>query len=278
MVYRIIVFLAIWLLFSGNNALANISITDFTMHKVKPVQDMTQPAPEQKPAENKPVEKITPKVVKTKVVKTKVKRAPVVVIKHNPKPVAKAIVKPEPKPEPKAIQEEKPGEFNKQSYIETLNKSLDKTKEIKPVETHTDYVVRPVLSLLIVIGLIFLFAMLYNKLRGINPNSLLSGKLQGMDINKFKVLATSALGQGKLIHLVEINGKQLVVGSTNNSINLLTEISTEEMAKLQAKAAGREVIEDESEPDYPDEPDEMEYTEPESYSAKYSRVYKDYLE
>ncbi|MGD9579780.1 MAG: flagellar biosynthetic protein FliO [Vampirovibrionia bacterium] len=41
--------------------------------------------------------------------------------------------------------------------------------------------------------------------------------------NKFKILSSTSLGQGKSIHLVEIRGRQLVIGCTNNSINILTE-------------------------------------------------------
>jgi flagellar biogenesis protein FliO len=274
LVYRIILFFAIILLFSGNNTLAsaeNISITDFTMHKVVPVQDMAAPPPKHKsvvkiaePAKQPKRAQPRPKFQKTAHLHKKHFQKIVVIPETKPEQKVQEVAKTEPAPSAKSQ------EFNKQNYIETLNQSLNKTQVPKPLNNaHPDYVVRPMLSLMIVIVLIFLCAVVYNKLRGINPNALLSGKLQGMDINKFKVLASSSLGQGKLIHLVEINGKQLVVGSTNNSINLLTEINPEDMAKLKAKAAAKEKDEDF---------DEMEYTEPDSYSAKYPRVYKDYLE
>jgi len=279
LVYKITVFLAILLLTFGSNisaSSASISITDFTLHKVAPVQDNTSSAPAFNPTvpEKKQPEKEINYVKDTKPVQEVVKKPVEVTVEKPAEKVAEKIAE---KPEK---------EFNKQNYVENLNNhlkenELSKTNSQNTEKTnsktynHFDYVVRPFLSLAIVLVLMFIFAWLYNKLRGINPNALFSGKFSDMDVNKFTVLASSSLGQGKIIHLVEINGKQLVVGSTNNNISLLTEIRPEDMENLMAKANKNYKHDKNIEPE---EADEFENVEPESYSAKYSNVYKDYVE
>ena len=184
-------------------------------------------------------------------------------------------------------------EFDKKNYVENLSTYLDNddnlfsenSSEIKHQKelNNYDYIIRPSVSLGIVLFLILIFAWIYTRLKGINPNSLLTGKFSDMDMNKFKVLASSSLGQGKIIHLVEINGKQLVVGSTNNNINLLTEISPEDMEKLQTKAKTNSEIENKDTKvdisnDNPVLDNEFDEIEPDSYSARHSDLYKNYID
>lgn len=47
--------------------------------------------------------------------------------------------------------------------------------------------------------------------------------------DKFNILSTKSLGDGKYIHLVEVKGKQLVIGSTDNNISLLTEFKDKDI-------------------------------------------------
>jgi flagellar biogenesis protein FliO len=151
-------------------------------------------------------------------------------------------------------------------------------------------------SLFVVILLIFAFAWVYARLKGINPAAILTGNFAERELNKLNVVSTSTLGQGKDIHLVEINGKQLVIGSTNNNINLLTEISSEEIEKLKEKVKSK-VSHDKntqesgsdysefSEEEYIDEDvyyesfeEDNDFVDPEHYSSKYNDVYKDYID
>lgn len=77
-------------------------------------------------------------------------------------------------------------------------------------------------ALVIVIPLIFVAIWVINMFyKGGDSMGLKS--LASASGSKFKILASTSLGQGKSIHLVEIKGRQLVIGSTNNSINILTE-------------------------------------------------------
>ncbi len=288
----------------------SFSITDFTMHKVVPKQD-TKPAPASfNPSLKKEQAKKTVKTTETvqkPVVKIEKKpgkepvKKPVMQSKNDVKvtikeiktdttpieKIAKQTEEAEKTTQPREeITETLLREIDRNKYVENLNKHLDgdTLKEEEEISSgkmglkkynHYEYIIKPTLSLVIVMALILILAWLYNKLKGLNPNALLSGKFKDMDINRFNVLASSSLGQGKIIHLVEINGKQLVIGSTNNSINILTEINPEDMENLKAKAEKKTKSEKKPQPQ---EPDEFEGTEPKSYSARYSDIYKDYLE
>lgn len=78
-------------------------------------------------------------------------------------------------------------------------------------------------ALVIVVPLIFVAIWLINLFyKGGDSMGLKNISSMGGG-NKFKILSSTSLGQGKSIHLVEIRGRQLVVGCTNNSINILTE-------------------------------------------------------
>lgn len=78
------------------------------------------------------------------------------------------------------------------------------------------------LALLVIIPLIVVTIWIMGFVyKGGEPVSLKS--LTGVGGAKFKIVSSTSLGQGKSIHLVEIKGRQLVIGCTNNSINILTE-------------------------------------------------------
>ena len=116
-------------------------------------------------------------------------------------------------------------------------------------------------SLIVVIAMIFGVAWLYNKLRNVDPSSLLAGKFTENPSNKFHILSTATLGQGKNIHLVEINGKQLVIGSTMNNISLLTELKD----AAEQNATTMQSTED-SEP-----------IDQNNYESGFNEIYKEYL-
>ena len=118
-------------------------------------------------------------------------------------------------------------------------------------------------SLFFVILLIIIFGWFYSKLRNVDPSLLLAGKLSDNSANKFNILSTSTLGQGRNIHLVEIGGKHLVIGSTINNITFLTEINP---INIEKKTKESEVQNGE----------EIEY-EAEDSSSAYKDIYKEYL-
>lgn len=106
-------------------------------------------------------------------------------------------------------------------------------------------IIRPIISLAIVIGLIYITAFVYKKLSGFNEKKFIkeSGKL---DLNKFKLISSQPLGANKTLHVVEINGKYLVLGSTTNSISLIKEFdkaSIEHTPSLQSNSFANETQE-----------------------------------
>ena len=168
--------------------------------------------------------------------------------------------------------------------LSTSSKSNFETNNLAK-ETGNDFL-RTVSSLFVVLLLILGFAWVYARVKGINPTAILTGKFSEKDLNRFNVLSTSTLGQGKDIHLVEINGKQLVIGSTTNNINLLTEIPPEEIENLKEKRHQNQNDEnnDIDAVEFPEEDDlyyesleDAEFMDADFYSSKYSKVYKEYL-
>lgn len=205
----------------------------------------------------------------------------------------------------KSETEAKPDAVNEQATSDQKLSKVNQLVETKQPKTKGDFskvnsvneagndFLRAFFSLSIVLLLIFIFAWIYARVKGINPTAILTGKFSEKDLNRFNVLSTSTLGQGKDIHLVEINGKQLVIGSTANSINLLTEIAPEEIEKLKAERhadSNDEAVEN-TEPENAEPieiPDEenfyYEFDEGEEfvmdedyYSSRYSKVYKEYI-
>ncbi len=79
-----------------------------------------------------------------------------------------------------------------------------------------------IFGLIIVICLIYFTGYFYQKLIGVN-SKLNKNAIGDDDFNKVKIISTTPLGQGKNIFVVEIKNKHLVLGATENQINLLKE-------------------------------------------------------
>ena len=79
-----------------------------------------------------------------------------------------------------------------------------------------------IFGLIIVICLIYFTGYFYQKLIGVNSKSNKNANGDD-DFNKVKIISTTPLGQGKNIFVVEIKNKHLVLGATENQINLLKE-------------------------------------------------------
>lgn len=90
-----------------------------------------------------------------------------------------------------------------------------------------------ILSLLIVLALIYATSYFYQKLLRINAK-LTKNNADGdlkEGINEFNVISGATLGQGKFLHVVEINDTYLVLGSTPNNITCLKEFSKKDFKK-----------------------------------------------
>ncbi len=92
-----------------------------------------------------------------------------------------------------------------------------------------------VISLAVVIGLIYLTGWIYQNLNRINRSKLKDMEL--LERNNFKILSSLPLGQHKHLYAVQINGKVLVLGSTQDNISLLKEFDSEEEYQNHSKNA-----------------------------------------
>ena len=308
-----------------------IGITDFLLHKVTPEKTTNLPeAPGQEGSSDQQTElkQDLPKLryeqpqEKTLVQQPEVKQEQPFAAKEKEKQESAAV-----KQEGEAV--EKPTEVKKELPAKTEEETEAKPEKALPSEESNDKVSKlnkilesdstlPIegkfpseeqkkdniyfktfSSLLVVLFLILIAAWLYARLRGINPAAILTGNFSEKDLNNFNVITSSTLGHGKDIHLVEINGKQLVIGSTASNINLLTEISPEEIEKLksgkqktktslyeQDENEFRDILEDEiyCEPvddleDIKDIKEEVEdiFENTDYYDMTHSDVYKQYI-
>ena len=86
-----------------------------------------------------------------------------------------------------------------------------------------------IFGLIIVICLIYFTGYFYQKLVGVNSKI---NKKTGWDddFSKVEIISTTPLGQGKNIYVVEFRNKHLVLGATENQINLLREFDANNTA------------------------------------------------
>lgn len=90
-----------------------------------------------------------------------------------------------------------------------------------------------VVSMVIVIGMIYVTGWIYSKLNIVNRNKL---KQLGNDDNfKFNVIQSMPLGQQRHLYSIEMNGKVLLVGSAPSQITLLREFDKNEDVSIDIK-------------------------------------------
>jgi flagellar biosynthetic protein FliO len=136
---------------------------------------------------------------------------------------------PEKKPEPVNTPAPAPAEITEQTPVSLGDTTADNAG-VRTIDTgaenlnYGDMIATFGWALVVVIPLILVAAWIMNMVYKGGENIGLKS-LTGSSGNKFKILSSTTLGQGKSVHLVEIKGKQLVIGCTNNSINILTEFN-----------------------------------------------------
>nr|WP_246624844.1 flagellar biosynthetic protein FliO [Oceanobacter mangrovi] len=91
--------------------------------------------------------------------------------------------------------------------------------------------------LVLVLGLILLLAWLAQRLRARGGMAAFQGGKQPI-----RVVASQALGMKERIAVVEVGGKQLVLGITAQQINLLTELDEPLATASEAPASFKELL------------------------------------
>jgi flagellar biogenesis protein FliO len=78
-------------------------------------------------------------------------------------------------------------------------------------------------SLFVVICLIYLTGIIYQRLIKVNPKYLKGTNDATLDETELNIISSKSLGQHKGLHVVEVNNSILVLGSTPHNITLLKE-------------------------------------------------------
>lgn len=84
-------------------------------------------------------------------------------------------------------------------------------------------IISVVLSLLFVILLIYLTGIIYSRLNKVNLKNFKqanSGRLQA------SVVSTTQLGNNKTLHVVELDGKRMLIGASTNAIQLIKDLGS----------------------------------------------------
>lgn len=88
-----------------------------------------------------------------------------------------------------------------------------------------------VLSLIFVICLIYATGIIYNKLNHFGIKTL---KAQNKDFckDKITILSTTPLGPNKTLHVIELDGRKMLIGASANSIHLIKDFSNNESQEI----------------------------------------------
>lgn len=90
---------------------------------------------------------------------------------------------------------------------------------------HEPSLISMTFSLIFVVLLIYITGIIYAKLNKFGFNTL---KKQAGDLaaSKVAVVSTTALGNNKSLHVVELDGKRMLIGSSSTSINLIKDLGS----------------------------------------------------
>ena len=109
-----------------------------------------------------------------------------------------------------------------------------------------------VLSLIFVICLIYATGIIYNKLNAFGIKTMKSQKDAQLD--KIVIISTTPLGANRTLHVVELNGKKMLIGASANSSHLIKDLSESiEMAQVSQESFKEECMEEEISPVEDDE-------------------------
>lgn len=81
-----------------------------------------------------------------------------------------------------------------------------------------------VLSLIFVICLIYATGIIYNKLNNLGIKTFKAQNKEFKEDN-ITILSTTPLGANRTLHVVELNGKKMLIGASANSIHLIKDLS-----------------------------------------------------
>lgn len=80
-------------------------------------------------------------------------------------------------------------------------------------------------ALLFVVALIYVTGLIYSKLNVVGAKTVQT-QIRNNDLSRAVVISTTQLGQNKNLHVIELNKKHYLIGSTPGSINLIKELGS----------------------------------------------------
>lgn len=96
-------------------------------------------------------------------------------------------------------------------------------KQVLKHSTDVPGLLHIVLSTMFMVIFIYVIAIIYHKLSKFNNKKFSGLDDKILNLNKLKLVNSMSIGPNKSLHVVEINNKFLVIGSSQTSINLLKE-------------------------------------------------------
>lgn len=105
----------------------------------------------------------------------------------------------------------------------TISNTGNSTDLVSHSVAHEPSIISVVLSLLFVIVLIYVTGILYAKLNKIGFKTL--KKQQGeLSKSQVAVVSTTQLGNNKTLHVVELDGKRMLIGASTSAIQLIKDL------------------------------------------------------
>lgn len=140
-----------------------------------------------------------------------------------------------------------------------------------------------VISTVIMIFIIYAVAIVYQKLNLFNSKRFAGQDDKAFNLNKLKIVNCMSLGPNKAVHIVEVNDKYLVLGSTQTNINLLKEFDKNQLNKIadvfpetnESQEIDPEVVEEELKNLFPKKEEEVK--EEETKKSDFEEIYKKYI-
>jgi len=91
-----------------------------------------------------------------------------------------------------------------------------------------------VFAMVFVICLIYVTGIIYQKLNIVGAKKV-QEQYKKFDLSNVVVLSTTQLGQGKNLHIIEVDDERLLIGATPNSINLIRELGSAKNEETKAE-------------------------------------------
>lgn len=122
--------------------------------------------------------------------------------------------------------------FNAQKALCALDAVSPELESSLKSNAHEPNFMTILFSLVVVVFLIYVTGLIYSKLNIVGVKKV-QEQLKNYDLSKVVVISTTQLGQGKNLHVIELNQNRYLIGATVNSINLLKELG--EVVKKEIK-------------------------------------------